>query len=404
MKFAIVIPDGAADEPQASLGGMTPLEAATTPAMDKVAQMGVVGRANHVPSSLPSGSDVANLSLLGFDPKKFYTGRAFIEAAAMGIQLGPHDWAARCNLVTIENQIMRDFTAGHISSPEAAALVETLRTNLGSQEVEFYAGVSYRHLAVFRAKPGESIFTENTRTTPPHDLMDKSVQDDYPRGPGSDILNRLMAASWQLFAEHPINQARRAAGKRPATNVWLWGLGQATALPSFFEQYGKTAAMITAVDLLRGLACLLGWKRIEVPGATGYLDTNYQGKGTYAIAALDEVDIVCVHIEAPDEASHQGDAHSKVEALEQIDRHIVGPLFESLQKFPEYRILICPDHPTFLRLKTHCHGYVPWAMAGTGIEPDGFQKFDDRTAERSPRLFEEGWQLMSYFLQPGRIA
>jgi len=398
MKYAIIIPDGSADEAQESLGGKTPLEAASIPAMDAVARAGVVGRSSNVPKSLPPGSDVANLSLFGYNPLEYFTGRAPLEAAAQGIELGPDDWAIRCNLVTIQDQVMRDFTAGHISSGEAAELIRAAQEELGSEHLQFYAGVSYRNLLVFRGSGRPVPFSRDTRTTPPHDLTDKSVLDDYPRGPGSDLLNELMGESVAVFKDHAVNAARRQQGKLPATNVWLWGQGSAPRLEPFSEQYGKRGAMITAVDLLRGLAVLLGWKRIDVPGATGYTDTDYAAKGRYAIDALDEVDLVCVHVEATDEASHEGDAAAKVKALEEIDRHIVGPVAEALKSRGEYRILVSPDHATPLRTKTHSHGFVPWAMAGTGIEPDAVTAYDDPTAARSDRVFEEGWRLMSYFL------
>ncbi len=398
MKYAIIIPDGCADDPQESLGGRTPLEAARVPAMDAVAAAGVVGRANNTPLCLPAGSDTANLSLLGYNPIEHYTGRAPLEAAAQGIELGPDDWAVRCNLVTIEDQVMRSFTAGQISTPEAAALMEAAQEKLGSERLRFHPGVSYRNLLVYRASGGASPFSRDTRTTPPHDLTDKSVRDDYPRGPGSDLLNRLMSDSVGVFAEHPVNLARRAAGKLPATNVWLWGLGSAPRLEPFAARYGVQGAMITAVDLLRGLAVLFGWKRIDVPGATAYLDTDYAAKGRYAVEALKEVDLICVHVEATDEASHEGDAAAKVKALEEIDRHIVGPLFEAIRAYPEHRILVAPDHPTPLATKTHSHGDVPFAMAGTGVEPDAATSYDDRTAARSELAFPEGWKLMAYFI------
>ncbi|MEN6496995.1 MAG: cofactor-independent phosphoglycerate mutase [Thermoguttaceae bacterium] len=398
MKYAIIIPDGCADEPQEVLGGKTPLEAARLPAMDAVAAAGVVGRSSNVPASLPAGSDVANLSLMGYNPLEHFTGRAPLEAAAQGIELGPDDWAVRCNLVTIEDQLMRDFTAGHISSEEAAALLQTLQEKLGSERLQFYPGVSYRNLLVYRGAGEPAPFSIDTRTTPPHDLTDKSVQDDYPRGPGSDLLNQLMADSVDLFADHPINATRRREGKLPATNIWLWGLGSTPQLAPFAQRYGKRGAMITAVDLLRGLAKLLGWRRIDVPGATGYVDTDYAAKGRYAVEALKDVDLVCVHVEATDEASHEGNADLKVKALEEIDRHIVGPVYEALKGYGQFRILVSPDHPTPLRTKTHSHGYVPWAMAGTGIEPDGLSHYDDPTAAQSPLVFEEGWKLMAHFL------
>jgi 2,3-bisphosphoglycerate-independent phosphoglycerate mutase len=398
MKYALVIPDGCADEPQATLGGKTPLAAAATPEMDAVAAKGVVGRANHVPAALPAGSDVANLSLLGYDPNVYFTGRAPLEAAAQGIQLGPNDSAIRCNLVTIEDQTMRDFTAGHISTEEATQLLATLQTELGGDKLEFVPGVSYRNLLIYRGGNTPPPFTADTRATPPHDLTDKSVLDDYPRGPGSDVLNQWMSDSMAIFAQHPVNIERRRQGHLPATNVWLWGQGRTPTVPPFAQVYGKQGAMITAVDLLRGLAALIGWRRIEVPGATGYLDTDYAAKGRAAIAALPETDLICVHVEATDEASHEGNAQAKIQALEQIDRHIVGPLHRALAAQGDYRILITPDHPTPLRTKTHSHGPVPWAMAGTNVAPDKFRTYDEAAAGESTLAFEEGWKLMRYFL------
>ena len=399
MKYAIIIPDGCADEAQESLGGKTPLEAADVPAMDAVAAAGVVGRASNVPSSLAPGSDVANLSLLGYNPLEHFTGRAPLEAAAQGIELGPEDWALRCNLVTVEDQVMRDFTAGHISTEEATELIQSAREKLGSDRLQFCPGVSYRNLLIYRALGKAVPFSPDTRTVPPHDLTDQSVLDEYPRGPGSDLLNQLMHDSIAVFAEHPVNVARRQQGKLPATNVWLWGLGSTPRLQPFAEIYGKQGAMITAVDLLRGLAKLIGWRQIDVPGATGYTDTDYAAKGRYAVAALREVDLVCVHVEATDEASHEGDAPAKVKALEEISRHIVAPVYEALKSYGDYRILVTPDHPTPLRTKTHSHGFVPFAIAGSGIIADAAAKYDDPTAARSALSFEEGWKLMSYFLK-----
>lgn len=399
MKYVIIIPDGCADEPREELDGRTPLEAARVPAMDAIARTGALGRANHVPKELPPGSDVANLSLLGYDPVRYYTGRAPLEAAAQGIELGPNDWAIRCNLVTIIDQVMRDFTAGHISSEEARQLIAALQERLGSPQLQFYPGVSYRNLLIYRGGDHGSPFSPDTVTVPPHDLTDQSVLDAYPRGPGSDLLARLMAESEDVLARHPVNEARRKAGKLPATNIWLWGLGSAPQLPRFEERYGIKGAMITAVDLLRGLAALLGWKRIEVPGATGYTDTDYAAKGRYAVEALSEADLVCVHIEAPDEASHEGDTQAKIHALEEIDENIVAPVWEAVRGYGQYRIMVSPDHPTPLRLKTHNHGYVPFAIAGTGIAASGAEGYHEKAAEKSPLLFEEGWQVMEYFLR-----
>lgn len=398
MKYAIIIPDGCADEPQESLNGKTPLQRANIPAMDEIAEAGVVGRANNVPAHLPPGSDVANLSLLGYDPNVNFTGRAPLEAAAQGIELGPEDWAVRCNLVTVQDQIMRDFTAGHVSSEEAKELLVVAQQKLVDGPLEFVPGVSYRNLLLYRGAERPAPFGRDTRTTPPHDLTDKSVAEDYPRGPGSDLLCDLMTRSIDIFAEHPVNAARRAAGKLPATNVWLWGLGKAPSLQPFQELYGKSGKMITAVDLLRGLAALIGWDRIEVPGATGYTDTDYAAKGRYAIEALDSTDIICVHVEATDEASHEGNAAAKIKALEEIDQHIVRPLHEALRSRGEYRILVSPDHPTPIRTKTHSHGFVPFAIAGSGVERDGLSTYDEISAEASTLDFAEGWKLMKYFL------
>ncbi len=394
MKYVIVIPDGCADEPQVSLHGKTPLAAANVPSMDAIAAAGVVASANHTPISLPAGSDTANLSLLGYDPKLYYTGRAPLEAAAQGIALGAGDWAVRCNMVTVEDQIMRDFTADHISTEEAAAVLATLQEKLGNEQLRFHAGVSYRNLLLVQG----GVFSRDTRTIPPHDLTDQYILESYPRGPGSKLLTELMGKSHLLLAEHPVNVARRKAGKKPVTNVWLWGQGSAPSLKPFEEMHGIRGAMITAVDLLRGLAKLIGWKRIDVPGATGYLDTDYAAKGRYAIEALKDNDLVCVHVEATDEASHEGRVEAKIEALEQIDRHIVGPVFDALRCHCEWRIMISPDHPTPLRTKTHSHGDVPVAMAGTGIQPDGFDRYDDETAAKSSLKFPAGWQTMGWFV------
>jgi 2,3-bisphosphoglycerate-independent phosphoglycerate mutase len=403
MKYAIVIPDGAADEPQVSLGGKTPLEAAHTPNMDRVAAMGVVARACHTPMALPAGSEIGNLSLLGYSPFENFTGRAPMEAAAQGIKLGPADWAVRCNLVTVEDQVMRDFTAGHISTEEATKLLASAQEQIANDPkyrgaLEFIPGVSYRNLLLWRGAKLPCPFTNETRTRAPHDITDQSVLEDYPRGPGSNFLCELMAASIGVFEDHPVNTARRAAGKRPASNVWLWGLGQAPRLRPFVDEYGPRGAMITAVDLLRGIAALVGWDRIEVPGATGYLDTDYAAKGRAGVEALKKYDIVCVHVEASDEASHEGRGDEKVKAIEEIDKHVVGPLLDALKTYGDWRIMISPDHPTFLRTKVHTHGNVPVAMSGTGIAADEFKAYGDTNAANSKLAFDEGWNLMPWFI------
>ncbi len=400
MKYAIIIPDGCADEPLESLGGRTPLEAANTPNMDKIAQLGICALSNNTPLHLPAGSEVANLCLLGYDPDQYFTGRAPLEAAAQGIQLGPYDWAIRCNLVTVLDQVMVDFTADHISTGEATDLLQALQHDLGSDRFTYVPGVSYRNLLIYRGDASnQAPFTRDTRTRAPHDLTDLAVTDDFPRGPGSQILHELMSRSMSIFADHPVNQSRIAAGKSPATNVWLWGLGGAPQLPSFKERCGVQGVMITAVDLLRGIGALVGWPRIEVAGATGYLDTDYAAKGRAAITALEQYDLVCVHIEAPDEASHEGRHDAKIEALEQIDRCIVGPLVDALQQQGEYRVLVTPDHPTPCSTKKHSHGDVPLAMSGQGIVADQASDYSERSAQATGLRFAHGWDLMNRFIQ-----
>lgn len=397
MKYALVIPDGVADEPQPSLGGKTPLQAANIPFMDEVARLGFVGEANHVPISLPSGSDVGTMSLFGYDPLEYHTGRAPIEAAAQGIELGELDWAIRCNLVTVEDGRMASFTAEQIPNDLARTLVELLqRDQCGSEHWKFYAGVSYRNLLVYRARNTPAPFGPETQTTPPHDITDQQIEPFLPQGPGSELLRELMERSKPLFAACAPNQKRAASGTHTATQCWLWGQGRRPAFKSFLERFGKRGAVITAVDLLRGLGKLLGWQVIEVPGATGYLDTDYAAKGRAAIEALrnDVTDFIVVHVEATDEASHEGNAAAKVQALEEIDRHIVGPLHAYLKSQGEYRLLICPDHPTFLRTKTHSHGFVPFAVCGTGVAADGASTYDEVAAAGSTLRLDRGCELM----------
>ena len=397
MKYAIIIPDGCADEPQASLGNKTPLQAAHKPNMDRIARTGMVGRSNNVPQPLTPASDVATLSLFGYDPLVVYTGRAPLETAAMGIALRPQDWAIRCNLVNVENEIMRDFTAGHITSEEGCQLIDALKAALGSPILEFHAGVSYRNILVYRGDT-PAPFSNETKTQPPHDIPDRPIAEHLPKGPGSELLRDLMERSRAILRDHPVNQARRAAGKPAATQIWLWGQGKAPSLRPFAEIYGKRGAILSAVDLVRGVGVLLGWERIDVPGATGYLDTDYAAKGRFGVAALAKHDLVCVHVEAPDEASHEGRADAKVKALEEIDRHIVGPLLEALPKYGEWRILVSPDHRTPLRTRAHAYGMVPFEIAGTGIAAKGEASYDEVVAAESGVAFEKGYELMRRFL------
>ena len=328
MKYAIIIPDGAADEPLKELGGRTPLEAAHTPNMDRVAALGRQGLARTVPDGFESGSDVATMSLLGYDPAVYHTGRAPLEAAAQHIPFAATDWVFRCNLVTVIDGIMKDHSAGGISDADARTLIADLANHLKLPGFEFFPGVSYRNLLVAR---GNQQF--NVTTKPPHEFPEEPTAKYLPRGPGSELLNQIIDASQRLFADHPVTKSRKA--KNQATQVWLWGQGRAPNLPKFKDRFGiDRACMITGVDLLRGLAVLLGWDVHEVPGMTSFHDTNYVGQGRETAAMLDRYDLVFSHIEAPDEASHQADWKTKIAAIEQIDRHIVGPVLEKLQTFP----------------------------------------------------------------------
>ncbi|MFP6767565.1 MAG: cofactor-independent phosphoglycerate mutase [Planctomycetaceae bacterium] len=405
MKYALVIPDGAADEPQQDAGGLTPLQAARTPHMDTVVRQGLTGRAVHVPADLPSGSDVGLMSLLGYDPVRFHTGRAPIEAAAQGIELGDADWSIRCNLVTVIDGCMRSFTAGQIANDDARRLIGLLQEDLGSESPwKYFPGVSYRNLLVYRphgetvAETGasrKSLFSDSTSSTAPHDILDQSTGHFLPSGPGSDDLRELMNRSEELFAMQAGDQDD---GCGFATQTWLWGLGRRPRLTGFHERFGVRGAVVTAVDLARGIGRLIGWTIVDVDGATGYLDTDYAAKGQAAIQSLEDHDFVVVHVEATDEASHEGDVGAKLEALEQIDEKIVGPLHECLQGYGEYRLLISPDHPTLLRTRTHGHGTVPIAACGSGLNPDDKGHYDDVTAGTAPLVFERGYELMPWFL------
>lgn len=400
MKYVLVIPDGVADEPQPELNKRTPLEVAEIPGMDHVAATGIVGRTDNVPASMPSGSDVGTMSLFGYDTLRYHTGRAPIEAAAQGIELNDGDWAVRCNLVTIENGVMKSFTAEQFPNDAAGELIALLQADqCGDSHWKFHKGVSYRNLLVYRCRGEEAPFASDTGSTPPHDITDRPVAEHLPTGAGAAELIRLMERSRELFQKAPANSRRIAAGQLPATQVWLWGQGRRPALVPFEQRFGKRGAVITAVDLLRGMGRLIGWDVVEVEGATGYLDTDYAAKGRAAIETLqrDDIDFVVVHVEATDEASHEGDTAEKIKAVENIDRHIVQPVHQWLKSQGEYRLLICPDHPTFLRTRTHSHGYCPFALCGTGVIANPPQTYDEVAAATSQIVLDEGHRLMDYF-------
>jgi len=392
-KYVIIVPDGAADEPQDQFDGKTVLEAAATPNMDKISTLGRQGLVQTVPDTMEPGSDVAQMSLLGYDPRRYYSGRAPIEAVARDIKLAMEDWVFRCNLITIADGRMADHSAGHISTAEAANLIKELDKQMGGERIRFHVGVSYRHLLVFKAMDFD------VKTYPPHDYIGTAIEKLLPRGKGADLLVDLMARSQQIFSDHDVNRVRRDLGENQVSSIWLWGQGKRAQMERFQKRFGLKGAAITAVDLVRGLAKLIGFDLIDVPGATGFIDTNYPGKASAAIQALDTYDIVFIHIEAPDEASHNGNVEMKKKAIERIDKHIVGPVFEAMQKFPSWRILVLPDHPTPVRTGAHSADPVPFAMAGDNISGILHAGFGETNAARSGFRIENGFELMEYFLK-----
>jgi len=392
-KYAIIIPDGAADEPIEQFGKKTALEAAHKPNMDRISTQGRQGIVRTIPQGMEPGSDVAQMTLLGYDPKRYYTGRAPIEAVARNVQLGPDDWVFRCNLVTVADGKMADHSAGHISTEEGGKFIRDLNERLGSDKIRFYTGVSYRHLLVFKGMDFD------VQTCPPHDYIGQSVDKLLPRGRGADRLIELMSRSQHLFAGHDINKVRRDLGENPVSTIWLWGQGKRAKMESFEKRFALKGAAITAVDLVRGLSKLIGFDLIEVEGATGFLDTNYKGKGEAAIKALEQYDLVFVHVEAPDEASHIGNADAKKKAIEQIDEHVVGPVLDALQKYENWRILVLPDHPTPVRTGAHAGEPVPFAMAGTGVKGVLQAPFSESNSAKSGFRIDNGFELMEYFLK-----
>lgn len=393
-KYVIIIPDGAADNPQACFDGQTVIEAADTPNMDRIAADGRQGMCRTVPEGMTPGSDVAMMSLLGYDPKAYYTGRASIEAVAQDISLAPGDWVFRCNLVTTADGNMVDHSAGHISTKEAAPLIRELADAIALPDVKFHTGVSYRHLCVISGQD----FSKVT-TNPPHDFIGEKISKLLPKGKHSEVLNDLIAKSQQLFQNHAINKVRKDLGENPVSSIWLWGQGQRASLERFEKKYGKHGVAITAVDLVRGLSKLIGFDLIDVKGATGYLDTNFAGKGEAAISALDRYDLVFVHVEAPDEAGHSGNPQHKKQAIEMIDKFIVGPVYDALKAYKNYRILVMPDHPTPVEERCHIGEPVPFAVAGKGIKGVLKKPFCERNSFETGFEIGNGPDLMEYFLK-----
>lgn len=397
MKYVVLLGDGMSDRAIEGLGGKTPLQVAKTPNMDFMARRGLLGLVQTVPAGYPPGSDVANLSMFGYDPAECYTGRSPLEAASMGVELGPDDVAFRINLVNLDARggrlLMDDYSAGHISTADGRQLIEELQRQLGDDEFSFHPGVSYRHLMVWHNG------STQIQTTPPHDITGQDVSTFLPKGEGSDRLIYLMNSSQMIFHNHPQYKKRCEKGETPANSIWLWGQGKAPAMECFQTKFGLTGAVISAVDLIKGIGIYAGLEIIDVPGATGYLDTNFRGKAQAALEALKQGDFVFVHVEAPDEASHSGKLADKIQAIECFDEQVVGPVLEGIKQFGEYRILCAPDHPTPLALMTHTSDPVPFVIYG-GEEKvkDGVAGYDEPSAAAADYRVSEGFRLMELLL------
>lgn len=401
MKFIILQGDGMADYPIESLGGKTPLEAARKPNMDWLASRGVLGLAHTIPEGFPPGSDVGNMTILGYDVGVYHTGRSPLEAANIGVKLGPDDIAFRCNLVTLKTAgsdvIMEDFTAGHISTEEAGEIIDDLKRSLAGNGIEFHTGVSYRHLMVWRGGK------EGMQTTPPHDITDRKVISYLPKGDGAATLLDLMKRSQEILAAHPVNKSREAKGGRRATSIWLWGQGKAPKMPSLKERFGIDGGVISAVDLINGLGVYAGLERIAVPGITGFIDTNYKGKAEYALRELDTRDLMFIHVEAPDEAGHMGDVEKKVKAIEDIDEKIVATLLEGMKKWRDWRLLLMPDHPTPCALKTHVPDPVPFVLfSSADSEKKNDLGFNETDAGKTRVVVKRATTLIEALIQ-GRL-
>ena len=408
MKYVVILGDGMADFGIPELGGKTPLQAANKPNMDFLAQHGELGMVKTVPDGIPPGSDSANLSVFGYNPQVFYTGRSPLEAVSMGIDLASDDVAFRCNLVTLsgedkyEEKIMLDYSSDEISTEESAQLINTVNDSLGSSTHVFYPGISYRHCMVWKHGPNEFALT------PPHDILERRIGGYMPAGSKyAEIIASYMKASVDIFKDHPVNLARIARGLNPATSIWLWGNGKRPSIPLFKDKYGLNGSVISAVDLIKGIGLCAGMKSIDVEGATGNIHTNFKGKADAAIKALENgADFVYVHVEAPDECGHRYEIDNKVRSIELIDEFIVGPILSALEKYDKYKVLLLPDHPTPLSLRTHTSDPVPYVLYDSGVgsqydSGDGSSntvvKYDEVSAESTGNYIDDGFTLMDKF-------
>lgn len=396
MKYLIILGDGMADYKCADLGDKTPLQYAEKPNMDFIASRGSMGLVRTVAPGMPPGSDVANLSVMGYDPALYYTGRAPLEAVSMGVNLGENDVAFRCNLVTLsgddryEMKSMVDYSAGEIKSARAAVLIKELGAYLKSKEMNFYPGISYRHLMVWSGGPADTVLT------PPHDISGRVVGEYLPKGRGSEALLAVMKESSLFLQDHPLNKT--AGDEKPANSVWFWGQGKTPSIPSFRKKYGLSGAVISAVDLIKGIGKCAGMDVVEVEGATGTIHTNFAGKAEAAVEAFRKgADLVYLHFEAPDEAGHQGDTGTKVKAIEEIDRQVLGPLLAQMEDFGRFRIMLLPDHPTPLAVMTHTSDPVPFVIYDSGKQADNTGKTYCEEDAAGGTFIEQGHQLMEYF-------
>ena len=414
MKYVIIVGDGMADYPVESLGGKTPLMVARTPHMDWLARNGTTGLVRTVPDGFTPGSEIANLSIFGYDPVRYYTGRGPLEAASLKIVLEPGDLAFRCNLVTVQDDgqraVMEDFSAGHITSEEAEEVIRDLNRALGTSDLRFHAGVSYRHLMVWRRVTASFSVLETLPLAPPHDIVGKEIGPFLPSGGGAssgtavedggEKIRDLTFRSQALLRDHPVNRERKSRGARPANSIWLWGQGRAPRMVTVKERFGIEGYVISAVHLLRGIGMLAGLEVVDVPGATGYFDTNYEGKAVYALEGLKKRDLVYVHVEAPDEAGHMGDLNRKVESIEAFDEKVVGTVLNGIREFKRYRVMVLPDHPTPLSVRTHVGDPVPFVIYSSESLPgrDGAESFDEDSARRSGIIVERGYELIDRFI------
>ncbi|MGN1317982.1 MAG: cofactor-independent phosphoglycerate mutase [Lachnospirales bacterium] len=399
MKYLVLLCDGMGDYPLPELDGKTPMEAANKKNMNEMAKKSIIGLVKTVADNLKPGSDVANLSVLGYDPQVYYTGRSPLEAGSIGIDMKPTDVSFRCNLVTLsdeenyEDKTILDYCADDISTEEAKILVEYLASKLDNEEFKLYSGVSYRHCLIW-----DNGTTDVAPLTPPHDITGKAIKEYIPTNPNAKKLYDLMVKSYDLLKNHPVNIERVKRGLRPANSMWLWGEGKRASLTPFIEKYGLKASMISAVDLLKGIGKFSGMNVVNVPGATGYIDTNFEGKAKAAIEEFEKgQDFVYIHVEAPDECGHRHEIENKVKSIEIIDEKILGPVKEALEKYDDYKILVIPDHATPLELRTHTNDPIPF-MIYKKSNPTLGGEFSEKGAKETGIFIENGPKIMEYFI------